>query len=307
MQSDKLTEKGYPAACAFPLTFKNSEFGLSGCDDHNGIADFTSLCQLPHPVDDSIPWEDANLSYLSNKQEISSVTSCRFLNPEASSEQGGCQMNRKCGSANTPTIAKPQSSNHSASLRSRFWSHHSHRNPQIKAATDAKAKMDETGSLKKIHGRFLSLGPESNVDDRSSTDVVNPAALYTTGLILRPFHILQTPPEHMQQNMLSMPNNRVLNSERYRDPKYDTIQGDQLVSSSAYSSSSTAFPLSGKNRGITLASQSHNRTGTAIGIAPHQLHNIESSQNLSLSSIVYPRLLKTEQRGLQHGYSGMFS
>ncbi|XP_074350787.1 uncharacterized protein LOC141690080 isoform X2 [Apium graveolens] len=304
MQGDKLTEKGNPAVSAFPLTFENSEFGLSGCDDYNGQVDFTSFCQLPHPVD-PLPWEDANLSYLPNKQELSSVTARRFLNPEASCAQAGYQMNRQCGDTNTPTISRPESSNHSASLRGRFLSHHSHRYPQIKPATDAKANMDETGSLK-IHGRFLSLGPESNLYDTTSTNIVTPAASSSNGLISRPFHILQTSPElYMQQNMLSMPNNRIPNSESKRDPKHDTIQGDQLASSSAYSSSSTALPLSGKNRVITLASQSHNRTGTAIGIAPRQLRNIESSQNLSLSSIVYPRLLRTEQRGVQHGYSGV--
>ncbi|KAK1372231.1 hypothetical protein POM88_028424 [Heracleum sosnowskyi] len=300
MQSDKLTDKGNPDASAFPLTFENSEFGLPGCDDYNGVADFTCFHQLPLPVD-PFPWEDANLSYHSNKQEISSVSACRFLNPEA---QSGYQMNRQCGDANTPTIARPWSSNHSASLQSRFLLHSPDRNPQIKAVTDAN--MDETGSLMKIHGSFLSLGPESDVDNRSSTDKGNLAASASTGLISRHFHILQTPPEvDMPQNMLSMPNNRISNSESNRDLKYDTIQGDQLASSSAYSSSSTAFPLSGQNRVTTLASRSQNRTGTATGIAPHQLYNIESSQNLSLSSILYPRLLRTGERGVQHGHSGV--
>lgn len=304
MWSDKLTEKGNPAASTFPLTFENSEFGLSGCDDYNGVADFTSFCQLPLPVD-PLPREDASLSYLSNEQEISSVSACRFLIPEASSAQAGYQINRQCGDANTPTIARPQSSNHSASLRNRFLLHHSHRIPQMEAVTDAKANMDETGSLKKIHGRFLSLGPEGNIDDRSSTYKGNPAASASTGLISRPFHLLQTPSEDMQRNMLFLPNNRISISESNRDPKYDTIQDDQYASSSAYSSSSIAFPLLGQNRMNTLASRSHNGTGTATGVAPHQLHNIGSSQNLSSSSILYPRLLRTGERGIQHGHSGV--
>lgn len=304
------------------------------------------------------------------------VSACRFPNPLASrnivpmrdTAEVGYQMNRQCGEANSHTVARPQRNKRFASVRSRPVLHHPHSNTQMKADTDAKANMDQIGSLKKIDGIFPSLEPEStnarplkyfssreisskleeaaSPNFSTSNATRNPSSLVknvgvgfpnsqesgggpstpaiyvgglsnrneagefriaSTGLSSRPFHILHTPEVNMQPNMLSMPNDRISNSARYRDKKYGKIRGDQLALSGAYSSSPTAFPLSGENKMPSFASRSDNCTWTATGIAPYQLHNMESSQNLPLESILNTCLLRTGGSGVRHGYSGFSS